>query len=128
MHNFKVGQYVDIVTNSAIHGGMPFKHYHGRTGIVFNVTPVGVGVTVNKIVREKQLKKRVLLNVAHVRHATCFDEIIRRKKENEATKKAARAGGEKKNLKRIPKQPTEGYEWTPNSITTMTPQPFVDLV
>merc|ERR1712070_1049010 len=95
MTTYKRGDYVDIKCNPAQHKGMPFKHYHGRTGIVFNVTPVGVGATVNKIVREKQLKKRVLLNVAHVRHATCFDEIIRRKKENEAIKKAARAGGEK---------------------------------
>lgn len=33
----KVGDYVDIFANPAIHKGMPHKHYHGRTGIVFNV-------------------------------------------------------------------------------------------
>jgi large subunit ribosomal protein L21e len=122
MHNFKRGDYVDIVNNSAVHKGMAFKHYHGRTGVVFNVTKSGVGVTVNKIVREKQLKKRVLVNVAHVRHATCFEEIIRRKKENEAAKKAARNGGKSVCLKRQPKPPPLGYVWTPTSITTMVRQ------
>ena len=29
---------------------MPFKHYHGRTGVVFNVTKRAIGVTVNKSV------------------------------------------------------------------------------
>lgn len=28
--------------------GMPFKHYHGRTGVVFNVTKRAIGVVVNK--------------------------------------------------------------------------------
>lgn len=27
---------------------MPFKYYHGRTGIVFNVTKTSLGVRVNK--------------------------------------------------------------------------------
>jgi large subunit ribosomal protein L21e len=27
---------------------MPFKHYHGRTGVVFNVNKRAVGVVINK--------------------------------------------------------------------------------
>jgi large subunit ribosomal protein L21e len=83
---------VDIAINSAVHAGMPHKYYHGRTGRVFNVTKSGVGIEVNKILREKQLKKRILVKVAHVRHSTALLEIKRRTKENEAHKKAVTAG------------------------------------
>ena len=47
---FQRGDYVDIKVDSSIHKGMPFKHYHGRTGVVFNVTKRAIGVTVNKSV------------------------------------------------------------------------------
>merc|ERR1712166_1615564 len=46
--NYKLGDYVDIKANSAIQAGMPHKFYHGRTGVVFNITPHAVGVIVNK--------------------------------------------------------------------------------
>ena len=53
-HHFEIcdqrGDYVDIKVDSSIHKGMPFKHYHGRTGVVFNVTKRAIGVTVNKSV------------------------------------------------------------------------------
>lgn len=39
---------MDIKCNPSIHKGMPFKYYHGRTGIVFNVTKTSLGVRVNK--------------------------------------------------------------------------------
>jgi hypothetical protein len=43
---FKLGDYVDLRGDGAIHKGMPHKFYHGRTGIVWNVTPRAVGVIV----------------------------------------------------------------------------------
>jgi large subunit ribosomal protein L21e len=48
---FKTGDYVDIKINSAVHAGMPHKWYHGKTGIIWNVTKRSVGVEVNKQVR-----------------------------------------------------------------------------
>lgn len=51
LRTFKVGDYVDIKVNSAVHGGMPHKFYHGRTGVVWNITKRAVGVEVNKEVR-----------------------------------------------------------------------------
>merc|ERR1712157_13221 len=51
--NYKVGDFVDVVVNSAIHKGMPHKYYHGKTGRVFNVTPRAVGVEINKHVTPK---------------------------------------------------------------------------
>ena len=34
---------------------MPFKFYHGRTGVVFNVNKRAIGVTVNKLVRKLKM-------------------------------------------------------------------------
>lgn len=39
---------MDIKCNPSIHKGMPFKYYHGRTGVVFNVTKTSLGLRVNK--------------------------------------------------------------------------------
>jgi large subunit ribosomal protein L21e len=52
LRNYKIGDYVDIKVNGAVHKGMPHKFYHGRTGIVWNVTKRAVGVVINKQVRE----------------------------------------------------------------------------
>ena len=32
---------------------MPYSYYHGRTGIVFNVTKNSIGVEVNKVRKKK---------------------------------------------------------------------------
>lgn len=41
---------MDIKANAAIQKGMPYKGYHGRTGVVFNVSKRALTVTVNKLV------------------------------------------------------------------------------
>ncbi len=46
-----MGDYVDIKVNPAVHKGMPFKFYHGRTGVIWNVTKRALGVELNKTVR-----------------------------------------------------------------------------
>ena len=40
-----------VKANGAIHKGMPYKAYHGRTGRVYNVAKRSLGVIVNKQVR-----------------------------------------------------------------------------
>ena len=42
---------MDIKVNPAVHKGMPFKFYHGRTGVIWNVTTRALGVELNKTVR-----------------------------------------------------------------------------
>lgn len=103
--SIKVGDYVDIFANPTIHKGMPHKFYHGRTGIVFNVTKSAVGVRVNKLVNGRIIEKRIHVRIEHVRHSKCQAEILRRIKENEAAKAEARKTGEKVNLKRTPLLP-----------------------
>ena len=90
MTTFKVGDYVDIVANSAQQRGMPHKFYHGRTGVVFNVTPRAVGVIVHKEVGHRFMEKRVNIRIEHVKHSKCRDDFLKRVKENEAKRKEAK--------------------------------------
>eukprot|EP00951_Prasinocladus_malaysianus_P018056 scaffold143380_cov45-Prasinocladus_malaysianus.AAC.3 len=57
LRTFKVGDYVDIKVNSAVMKGMPHKVYHGRTGVIWNVTKRAVGVEVNKEVKSNDAAK-----------------------------------------------------------------------
>jgi len=108
---YKMGDYVDVVANSAQQKGMPHRFYHGRTGIVFNVTKSSVGVEVNKQLRGKILKKRIHVRVEHVRHSKCRQGFLDRVHSNEAAKKAARESGKPvpvSAIRRIPTQPKVG--------------------
>ncbi|EJU02853.1 hypothetical protein DACRYDRAFT_21814 [Dacryopinax primogenitus] len=109
MINYKVGDIVDIKANSAVQKGMPHKYYHGKTGIVYNVTPRGVGVIVNKIVGNRYLEKRVNLRIEHVKHSKCRQEFVDRVKRNAALKKEAKEKGETITLKRVPALPREAH-------------------
>jgi large subunit ribosomal protein L21e len=129
--NVKVGDYVDIFANPAIHKGMPYKGYHGRTGIIFNVTKSAVGVRVNKLVNGRIIEKRIHVRIEHIRQSKCQKEILARKVENEALKDEARKTGVKVNLKRSPKMPKEAYFVASpgdTEVTTIQPLPFSDLV
>ena len=87
MRCYKYGDYVDIKANGSIHKGMPFKGYHGRTGVVFDVTKTAVGVEVNKQVRNRIIKKRIHVKVDHVLPSKCRVEFLNRVKKNEALKR-----------------------------------------
>ena len=95
---------MDIVGNSAQQKGLPYKYYHGKTGIVFNITKSAVGVAVQKIVGNRYIEKRLHVRVEHVRHSRCRDGILtmrvtlmkdflRRVKENAERRNAAKAEG-----------------------------------
>jgi large subunit ribosomal protein L21e len=128
----KVGDYVDIFADPAIHKGMPHKGYHGRTGIIFNVTKSAVGVRVNKLVNGRILEKRIHVRIEHVRKSKCQKEILKRIVDNEMAKAEAAKTGVKINLKRTPKLPKEAYflkaAGVDGEITTIQPLPFSDLL
>jgi large subunit ribosomal protein L21e len=86
------GDYVDIKVDSSVHKGMPFKYYHGRTGVIFNVTKRAVGVEVKKEVNGRVINKRIHVSLPHIKASKCRDELIQRKKDNAAAKDAARNG------------------------------------
>ncbi len=85
--------YVDVKANASVHKGMPHKFYHGRTGIVWNVTPRAIGVEINKQVRNRIVKKRIHVRVEHVQPSRCREDFLNRVRHNEQLKKEAKAKG-----------------------------------
>ncbi|KAL0884673.1 hypothetical protein Bca101_008654 [Brassica carinata] len=102
---FKVGDYVDVKVNGAIHKGMPHKFYHGRTSQVWNVTKRAVGVEVNKQIGNRIIKKSLHVRVEHVQQSRCAEEFKLRKKKNYELKAPAKARWETISTKRQPKGP-----------------------
>jgi large subunit ribosomal protein L21e len=123
---YRVGDIVDIKANAAQQKGMPHKYYHGRTGIVYNVTPSAVGVIVYKIVGNRYIQKRVNLRVEHVIHSKCRQEFLDRVKSNHDAHAAAKEKGERINLRRIPAQPRESRKVSTadNVPQTLVPLPY----
>lgn len=92
LSSVKVGDFVDVVADSAVREGMPHKYYHGRTGIVWNVTPRGVGVIVNKPVRTRTLRKRICVRFEHVRKSRCQEAFKAKEHQFQAHLAAKKAG------------------------------------
>ena len=64
LRTYKVGDYVDIKVNGAVHKGMPHKFYHGRTGRVWNVTKRAIGVVINKQARYLSIYLTYILSLS----------------------------------------------------------------
>ncbi|EPS36836.1 hypothetical protein H072_9618 [Dactylellina haptotyla CBS 200.50] len=133
LQQYKVGDIVDIRANGAQQKGMPHKIYHGKTGIVYNVTKSSVGVIVHKKVGHRYLEKRVNIRIEHIHHSKCREEFIRRvkenaekKKENAEKKKAAKAAGETVHLKRQIALPRDArtVSTEDNKPQTLVPLPY----
>lgn len=126
---YKKGDYVDIMADSSIHKGMPYQFYHGRTGVVFNVTKSAVGIEVTKVVRGKQLRKRIHVRIEHVRKSRCNEAFIKRVQENDALKQEAKKNGVKLVTKRVPVLPKEGKVvkvLDQNKVTVLEALPYTE--
>ncbi|KAG9048825.1 60S ribosomal protein L21A [Tulasnella sp. UAMH 9824] len=126
LHTYQIGDLVDVKADPSIQRGMPHKFYHGKTGVVFNVTPRAVGVIIRKIVGNRYLEKRVNVRIEHVRHSACRKEFLGRVKVNAKILADAKAAGEKPKYKRAPQQPREGHviSVVDNLPQTLRPLPF----
>ncbi|KAF8586099.1 hypothetical protein K439DRAFT_1632019 [Ramaria rubella] len=124
--NYKVGDIVDIKANAAQQKGMPHKYYHGRTGIITNVTPSAVTVLVHKVVGNRYIAKRVNLRVEHVRHSKCRQEFLDRVAENSQKHREAKERGERVTLKRVPALPRSSHvvSTKDNAPLTIVPVPY----
>ncbi|PSK34837.1 60S ribosomal protein L21-A [Elsinoe australis] len=107
MRQYKVGDIVDVVANGAVQKGMPYKVYHGKTGIVYNVTKSSVGVILHKQVRNRYIEKRINVRIEHVRKSRSRDEFLQRVKDNAAKMRKAKDEGVHVHLKRLPVPPRE---------------------
>ncbi|TPX46525.1 hypothetical protein SeMB42_g03651 [Synchytrium endobioticum] len=129
LKNYKVGDIVDIKANGSIHQGMPHKYYHGKTGVIYNVTKSSVGIICYKTVGNRKIEKRLNIRVEHLKHSSCRLDFLTRVKENARLKAEAKAKGETINLKRLPKPPREAHVVSvkDNAPTTMAPIPYEAL-
>ncbi|KAF2220324.1 ribosomal protein L21e-domain-containing protein [Elsinoe ampelina] len=107
LRQYKVGDIVDVVANGAVQKGMPYKVYHGKTGVIYNVTKSSVGVILHKQVRNRYIEKRINVRVEHVRKSRSRDEFLNRVKENAAKRVKAKKEGVHVHLKRLPVAPRE---------------------
>ncbi|KAF2970706.1 hypothetical protein GQX73_g2870 [Xylaria multiplex] len=107
LRQYKVGDIVDIKANGAVQKGMPHKVYHGKTGVVYNVTKSAVGVIIYKQVGNRYLEKRVNLRVEHVSLSRSREDFLKRVKFNAAAKKEAKEKGITVQVKRQPAMPRE---------------------
>jgi len=127
LHNYYVGQLVDIAGNGAVQKGMPHKFYHGKTGVVWNVTPRAIGVQVNKKVGNRILQKKLHVRIEHVKHSNCRKDFLTRVIENEEKKKQAKADGKSVVLKRQPVGPRSTGHVSGKKVETLYPLAFVGL-
>lgn len=121
---FHKGDYVDIIVDPSIQKGMPFQFYHGRTGVVFDVTQRAVGVEIKKVVGNRQIVKRLHVRIEHVRKSRCQQEFLRRVKENDEKHHQAHLAGTTIVTKRQPEGPKEGYFVGAGEIQHLAPLKF----
>ncbi|KAJ4147311.1 hypothetical protein LMH87_001843 [Akanthomyces muscarius] len=126
LRQYRVGDIVDIKVNGAVQKGMPFKVYHGKTGVVYNVTKSSVGIIIYKKVNHRYLEKRLNIRIEHVQPSRSRDDFLRRVKENAEKKKAASASGTTVHLKRLPLMPREARTVSLTDVPpeTVTPLPY----
>jgi large subunit ribosomal protein L21e len=86
---------------------MPHKVYHGKTGVVYNVSKSAVGVIIYKKVKHRYIEKRVNIRIEHVQASRSREGFLRRVKENAELKRKAKADGTPVQLKRLPALPRE---------------------
>jgi large subunit ribosomal protein L21e len=130
LHTYKKGDIVDIKVNGAIQKGLPHYYYHGRTGVVFDVTRSSVGVLLYKIIGNRYMEKRIHVGVEHVKHSDSRLEFLRRIKENARKRAESKDKGESAQLKRQPAKPREAHvvSTKSNPVVTLTPQPYETFI
>ena len=107
--SYRIGDYVDIVVDGAIHKGMPHNLYHGKTGRVFNVNQRSVGIVVNKQHRQRIIPKRIHVRTDHVRISTSREGFLKRVRANDKLKTEANKAGKRISTKRQPVAPREAH-------------------
>merc|ERR1712072_120570 len=129
MRKLRIGDYVDIMVDSAIHKAMPHYFYHGKTGRIFNMNKRSVGVIVNKQVRNRIIPKRMHVRVEHVGQSNVRTAFAARIKKNDEAKREANKAGKKISTKRVTAGPREEttVQCTIKKLVTRNHKPYIDL-
>lgn len=130
MTTYKVGDYVDIKANGACQKGMPYRFYHGKTGVIFNVGLRSVGVIVHKQVRSRYEEKRIVVRVEHVKPSKCRDEFLARARANSSAKNAENKNSNAVSSKRTPALPRSSHviDASENTPVLLAPIPYEILI
>jgi large subunit ribosomal protein L21e len=107
--------------------GLPYKYYHGKTGVVFNVTKSAVGVLVSKPVGNRYLTKRISVRIEHVKPSKSRDDFLKRVNTNAEKRRQAIKDGQFCELKRKPSAPREASIVT-GSPETVAPISFETMI
>lgn len=86
---------------------MAHKVYHGKTGVIYNVTKSAVGIIIYKKVKHRYLEKRLNIRIEHIQPSRSRDDFLRRVKQNAELKKKVKVEGQPVQLKRQPAMPRE---------------------
>jgi large subunit ribosomal protein L21e len=105
---------------------MPYKVYHGKTGVIYNVTKSAVGIIIYKKVKHRYIEKRINVRIEHIHPSRSREDFLRRVKQNAEAKKEARANGTTVQVKRQPALPREArtVSLTDTPPETVTPLPY----
>merc|ERR1719192_431641 len=97
---------------------MAYRYYHGRTGVIWNVTKTAVGVMVNKLIGNRIRRKKIHVRIEHIVKSKCRKDFLARVKVNDAAKAEA-----KKNKDAYkPLNGLRSYQWTAVLSRWRTPQ------
>ncbi|KAF2653578.1 hypothetical protein K491DRAFT_602597 [Lophiostoma macrostomum CBS 122681] len=126
LRQYHVGDIVDVVANGAVQKGMPYKVYHGKTGVIYNVTKSAVGVILYRQVGNRYIEKRINVRVEHVRLSRSREDFLKRVKENFAKQKKAKEEGVPQAMKRQPAMPRDSrtVSMKDNVPESITPIPY----
>lgn len=122
--DIRVGDLVDIKASGKQHKGMPHKNYHGKTGVVWNVTPRAIGVLLNKRVNTRVVQKKIHVRIEHLKKSSSRDAFLARRAENDKKRQAAKAAGQPAPLlKRVPEGPRPSFTVPIASVNIQTLHP-----
>lgn len=105
---------------------MAHKVYHGKTGVIYNVTKSAVGIIIYKKVKHRYIEKRINVRIEHIKPSRSREDFLRRVKENAELKRKAKAEGTPVQLKRQPAGPREAHTLSlkDNKPETVAPVPY----
>merc|ERR1712087_514267 len=112
---------------------MAHRIYHGKTGVVWNVTQRSVGVLLKKKVGNRYRTKRLHVRIEHIRRSGCRRDFEQRVKFNRKYAKMHKQDPKKypfKTLKRVPKGPDSAcvVDVSKSKMFDLKIQPHVDKV
>mmetsp|Transcript_19058 Transcript_19058/g.38863 ORF Transcript_19058/g.38863 Transcript_19058/m.38863 type:complete len:160 (+) Transcript_19058:675-1154(+) len=129
LQNFKVGDYADIIINSSIHKGLPFKYYHGKTGKIFNISKSSIGIKIEKTVGNRKILKKISVRVEHLKKSKSIIGFSEKKAAKDRIRYEEKSQPRKNfHLRGMTGFPLEKHSVSFENIKTVTPEPYCMII